>query len=268
MKHFLLAGLLILTVVNPSIAEEEAGTARVLLQDPRLILEKDKQPAPSLIPTRLLEIPYEQWSSDNRSRASRQYFEKFNTMIENVRTLGTSGACTPGKGFPEKSSIPKPGERRFSILEVAGNNKSVLIGEVVATEPAWSLETGQIYTLVHLKVQRIVRGLDNLAVGEVVTYRRPWGTATLRGITLCSYANGLSPLPPRPGRDAPERLRPTFLIVGRIVPGNGLFLDTSDYEEFQIVDGWAHYPPGISIFHENKPENLETLLSHFQGISQ
>lgn len=266
MKAPLILGLMLLGV-STVLPAEEAFPSKVILKDSRHYAA-GRQAPPSLIPTRLLEIPYDQWSADNRSRAPRGYFEKFNNIVEAVRIQGNSGQCTPGKGFPEENHTPKSGVRSFSIFEVARGEKNILLGEVVATEPAWDPQTLQIYSLVHLKVQKVVRGLDTINQGDIVIYRRPWGTATIRGVTLCSYANGVSLSPPRTGQEVPERLRPTFLILGRLVPGNGLFLDTQDYEEFQIIDGRAHYPPGISIYYDKKPEDLGEFLLSFQVLDE
>lgn len=265
MKPYFLVGLILVSGSTPLRAEPIP--ARVILKDSR-DYENGQQPRPALIPIRLLETPYDQWSAENRNRASRGDFEKFHDILEEIRFQGGSGNCTPGKGFPETPTEPKPGGRRLSLLKVAGTSKNILLGEVVATEPAWDPVTLQISTLVHLKIKSVVRGVDAIDVGDNVTYRRLWGTATVRGITLCSYVTGNSPLIPRSGREAPERLRPTFLILGRMIPGNGLYIDTHDFEEFQVVDGLVHYPPGIPFYHDNKAENLEALLLRFQGSSQ
>lgn len=266
-KRLTMAGWVLLLGASAILQAQEAIPVKVILKDPRHI-EGDRQPKPALIPTRLLEIPFEQWDADSRNRAPREYLEDFNRRVEMARTGGGSGVCTPGKGFPEESSVPKPGERRSSIFQVAGTEKNILLGEVVATEPVWDPVTLQIFTLVHLKVQKVVRGIDPIAVGDIVTYRRFWGTVTIRGVTLCSYANGNFPSSPRPGREVSERLRPTFLILGRFVPGNGTYSNTSDFEEFQVVEGLVHYPPGISYYYDNKPEYLENLISRFQGNVQ
>lgn len=268
MKQPFIVGLMLLLGAPTALPAEEAIPAKVILRDPRDLVGNNQKRYPSLIPTRLLETPFEQWDAENRNRAPREHFDDFNRRVESVRAEGASGKCTPGKGFPEESSMPKPGERRLSIFKVAGTEKNILLGEIVTTEPAWDPLTLQIYTLVHLKVQKVVRGLDTIHLGDIVTYRRPWGTVTLHGITLCSYANGNSTSPPRPGKDVPERLRPTFLILGRLVAGNDLYIDTSDFEEFQIVEGLVYYPPGISYYHDNKPENLEELLLQFQSNSR
>lgn len=237
----------------------ESIPAKVIVRDPRHLLTQNQTRSPLSIPIRLLETPYDQWSADNQNRAAREHIERFASIVKSVRDHG-DGRCFPGKGFPEESLVPKPGERRSSIFQVTGNEKNILIGEVVAHEPAWDPLTLQIYTLVHLKVQRVVRGLDPIEVGDVVTYRRPWGAVTIGGVTLCSYANGLSPYWTGADSEAPE-LRPRFLILGRLIPSNGLFIDTSDFEAFQIIAGMAHYPAGITYYYRNPPENLEELIS-------
>ena len=267
MKQFLILGLILLGTPD-LLPAQETIPAKVILRDPRHLVGSTQKRSPSLIPTRLLEKPFEQWSAEDQNRAPREYFDRFNAIVESVRAHGTSGQCMPGKGFPEKSPTPEPGEKRFSLFQVAGSTKNVLVGEVVATEPAWDPLTLQIYTLVHLKVQKIVQGLDAIEVGDIVTYRRFWGTATIRGITLCSYVTGSSSSQTLPAKETPERLRPTFLILGHLIPGNGLFIDTNDFEEFQVIDGTVHYPPGIPYYRDNKPEKMEELLLRFQGNSR
>lgn len=268
MRSLLGAALLVLFFLSSKTAADEIP-ARVIIQDPTHIT-MSRPPEPWLIPTRLLTAPYSSWSQDNQNRAAQMQIDNFNAQVEAVRRLGRSGECSPAEALSSQSlgHLGAPADRRLSVVDVAGTRKNILIGEVIASESAWDAITRQISSLVYLKVKQVVRGLEPIAVGDIVTFRRSWGTVTVRGVTLCSYPGAVGSQPPLPLQNLPERQRPNFLIMGRLIPGNGLFLNTQEFEEFPIIEGKLHYPQGISYYLEKKPEHLQGLIEVFQGATQ
>lgn len=242
---------------------------RVIIRDPTHIT-MSRAPQPWLIPTRLLTAPYSSWSQENQERTAQQHVEAFNEQVEAVRRLGKSGECSRALVISCYGSghTPAPADRRLSVVDVAGKRKNVLIGEVVAIEPAWDPTSREIFSLVHLKVQQVVRGIEPIAVGDIVTFRRVWGKVTVDGVTLCSYQISEDSLPPFPSQDLPESQLPTLLILGSLVPGNGLFLNTHEFEEFPVIEGKLHYPQRIRYYREKEPEDLQGLIGSLQGAPQ
>ncbi len=244
----------------------DESTPRVVTQDPTYFTTP-RTPEPWLIPIRLLTTPFGTWSQENQQRAPQRYHQRFADQVEQARRLGLSGECTPAEGLASHGGRFSMDERDppISIFDVAGTVKNILIGEVIETEPAWDAMTRQIATLVHLEVTRVVRSSDPIAMGDVVTFRRNWGTVTVGGITICSYPGALHPQPQKPWENAPERKRPVLMILGLLVPGNALFMDTNGFEEFPFIEGSVHYPQGYSYYRDKKPENLDALVSRFEG---
>ncbi len=242
---------------------------RVIIRDPTHIT-MTQAPQPWLIPTRLLTAPYSSWSQENQERAAQQHIDAFNDQVETVRRLSRSGDCRPALVISCYGSGQSParGDRRLSVVEVAGTRKNVLIGEVIAIEPAWDTTRREISSLVHLKVQQVVRGVEPIGVSDIVTFRRDWGEVTVSGVTLCSYPENIGSQPPLPSQDLPESRPPAILILGRLVPGNSLFLDTHEFEEFPVIDGKIHYPERIPYYHGKEPEDLEGLIGQLQRITQ
>lgn len=259
-KRFTLSVLFFL----PWIAAADEIPPRVISRDPTH-LTMSRPPEPWLIPTRLLTAPYGSWSQDNQIRAGELYIERFNDHVEAVRRLGTSGKCAPGEGLSSYGVGfgPAGAESRHSASDTAGKLKNVLIGEIVATEPVWAPLTNQMASLVHLKVRQVVRGIEPIAVGDIVTFHRSWGSVTVRGVTLCSYPGDPSSSRPFPEHDLAEP--PTYLIMGRLVPGNDLFLNTHGFEEFPVIEGKLHYPQGYPYYRDQAPEDLQNLIVALQG---
>lgn len=264
-----LSAVLLVLCFLPWPADADEIPSRVIIQDPTHIT-MNRPPEPWLIPTRLLAAPYSSWSQDDQNRAAQLQIDNFNAQVEAVRRLGRSGECSPAEALSSQGSghLGAPADRRLSVVDVAGTRKNILIGEVVASESVWDAITRQISSLVYLKVKQVVRGLEPIAVGDIVTFRRSWGTVTVRGVTLCSYPGVVGSQTPLPLQNLPERQRPTFLILGRLIPGNGLFLNTQAFEEFPVIEGKLHYPQGVSYYLEKKPEDLQSLIGVFQGATQ
>lgn len=221
-----------------------------------------------LIPAWLLQKPYEDWSRDEQALVSPKVVDEFNEYLDTVGTMNRSGVCTPGEGIP----TTRPAEswrEKISLYDVAGTQKNIILGEIVGLEPAWDVGSYQVATLVQLKVVRVIRSIDPITPGDVVLYRRPWGSFNVRGVQLCSY---LEPVAGQTHNSAEsptavERKLQTILLLGRLVPGNSNFMGSGRFEEFQVVEGKIYYPRGISYYPE-QPELLSVALSKFSGASQ
>lgn len=193
--------------------------------------------------------------------------EDFNARIEQVRSLELSGHCTPGEGIADLSpSAAYSPDFRPSLTETAGSRKSVIVGEIIASEPALDLVTHQIATLFHLRIQQVIRNRDSLAAGDIVTFYKPWGSATVRGVTLCSLPGGA-----RASDGAAivsiDRDRQTMLLLGRLASGNNNFFEAYRHEQFQLIDGQVYYQPAVAQYRDCKPELLDSLVVYFRTSS-
>ncbi len=59
-----------------------------------------------------------------------------------------------------------------------------------------------------------------------------------------------------------------MLLLGRIAAGNKAFMNSSEFEQFQVIDGFVHYPQGIPYYQDNRPERLDAVLTSIQGNSR
>ncbi len=50
-----------------------------------------------------------------------------------------------------------------------------------------------------------------------------------------------------------------MLLLGRFAVGNKNFIDSDRYEQFQVIEGYVHYPQDVPYYRDNKPENLDSV---------
>lgn len=255
-----LSGLLAVSTVGLA-ATSQYG--RPIVRDPSDQFET-LPPYLWLVPIQLLQKPLSDWTQEERDRVPLKVVEDFYSRVERARSLGVSGACSPGEGIDTRRQGSSSPDFRTSLTQVATSGRSVIIGEVVAAEPALDVVTQQIATLVHLRVQQILQNRDSVAVGDVITLRRAWGSTTVRGVTLCSYQT-IDSGPSDDSLAGPvERDRQTMLVIGRIAAGNRSFFDSGRFEQFQVIDGYVHYPRDVASYKDNKPEVLDSIIDHFR----
>lgn len=245
---------------------EDTPVGRVILRDTSDRYET-RIPEPWLIPVSLLERRRDQWTAEEKAVVSEELYGKFLGVVEGTRDQRRSGHCTEAEGLGGRHDT-HPAELRFSIAQIAGTKKTVVIAEVLFTESAWDAITFQIVTLVHLEVVTIVRAVEPVAVGDLLTVRRPWGTASVRGVTLCSYSTTKPPDPGRPTVAIPERERQQLLLVGHMTVGNSFYMSTGGFGEFPIIDGFVHYPQTYSYYRDQKPEPLAAVIAGISGTAQ
>lgn len=242
---------------------EWLANSSVVMRDPSLPGYK-QQAHTWLIPGRLLATPYESWSREAQDLVPREVLAHFDQQIDGTRNVGGSGKCSLGLDGTHSSTTLDP-DIRFSFFQVAGDKKSIVHAEIIGSEPAWDAITREIATLVYVKVLKVLQKRDPIEVDDILTFRRPWGSLTVRGITLCTEDAKVLAAPTRESTGTTERLRQEVLLLGRISSGNSSFLDTGDYEVFPIVEGKVLYPPGFSYYRDLKPESLESVFTYFSA---
>ncbi len=74
-----------------------------------------------LVPIRLLEKPWTQWTQEEKGQVPRERVDEFYRTVEEVRAYGASGQCAPGEAIPaiSKKMVMAP-DWRISISEAAG----------------------------------------------------------------------------------------------------------------------------------------------------
>ena len=259
-----MAVVLLASMLPPptAVGAEETPFGRVILRDTSSRYET-RIPEPWLIPLSLLEKRRDQWSAQEQAAVPEELYGKFLDVVERTRDKGLSGNCNPADAFSSSApSMVTPPEARYSISQITGAEKTAVIGEVVGTEAAWNFLSTQVATLVHVKVTRVVRAVDKVAVGDLLTIRRPWGKASVRGVTLCSTSRFEPPLPGPEAQQEPERQRQGLLLIGHRTAGNPFYFNTGGFGEFRIVDGLVHYPPGYSFYRDQNPEELEEVVQN------
>lgn len=262
-----LAFFILLSWAGKASAEEPIpewlGNSNVVMRDPSSPGFKQQSHA-WLIPARLLATPYESWSRGAQVMVPREVLARFDQQIDGTRNVGGSGKCSLRLDSKSSSTTMDP-DVRFSLFQVAGDKKSIVHAEIIGSEPAWDAMSREIATLVHVKVLNVLQKRDPIVVGDILTFRRPWGSLTVRGITLCTEDAELQAAPTRESTGTTERLRQEILLLGRISGGNSSFLDTGDYEVFPVVEGKVLYPTGFSYYRDLKPERLESVITYFSA---
>lgn len=208
--------------------------------------------------------PYESWSQEAQDKVPREVLARFDQQIDGARKVGGSGKCSLGLDAKNSSTSVDP-DIRFTLYQVAGDQKSVVHAEIIGSEPAWDALSREIATLVHVKVLKVLQQRDPIAVGDVLTFRRPWGSLTAHGITLCTEDDEPQAAPTRENAGTTGRLSQAVLLLGRVSSGNSSFLDSGGYEVFPVVEGKVLYPPGFSYYRDLKPERLEEVIAYFSA---
>lgn len=244
------------------------------LPDAKIVLRDDLSDRPDavhawLIPIRLLETPYASWSPEDRELVSPETLARFDKSVESWRKATREPKCgfiiSCFAGGDSDSST----NRRPSLFRMAGDRKSVLLGEILGSEPAWDTGYGHIYTLFHLKVHEVLRQMDSIGVGDIVTFGRFGGSVTVRGTNLCTFEDYRDPTPPEPNSSwsAGNALQ-KVLVMGNIARANTTYLDSLESDVFPVVGDKVLYPSGIDFYEGLKPESLEEVISYFSGISK
>lgn len=256
-----LALLLLLSSAGRALGDEPTpewlGNSKVVMRDPSSP-GNQRQAHAWLIPGRLLATPYESWSREAQDMVPREVLERFDEQIDGTRNVGGSGKCSLRLDGKNSSTAMDPAIR-FSLFQFAGDKKSIVRAEIIGSEPAWDASTREIATLVHVKVLNVLQKRDPIEVGDILTFRRPWGSLTVRGITLCTEDDQPQDAATRESAD-PDRLRQEVLLLGRISSGNSSFLDSGGFEVFPVAEGKVLYPTGFSYYRDLKPESLESVM--------